>query len=312
MPACAEPMPDDASRQTFVRRLALGCSVAVLAIAMLSAFIRLSETGPGCAPWPQCFGQPAATPASDAGIGATVVARLAHRIVASATLLAVVLLVAVCYARRPTLQREGRIALALLALALGLAVLGRFSTGARWPAVGIGNLLGGLLMFALCVRLASRPAAGPALSALWTRAALAALLAQIALGALVSTSYAGASCAGWADCTAAVQQAPAPWQALNPWREPVFDAGLQPLHRDAAAVLWLHGAMAALTAMLLVVLALLAGRRGRLGAGAGLLLLLALQISLGWWLAGSGLGLALAMAHNLIAALLLALVVRLQ
>ncbi|MDP3085003.1 MAG: COX15/CtaA family protein [Rubrivivax sp.] len=295
-----------------MRRLALWCSLAVLAIATLSAFIRLSETGPGCSPWPACFGQPLAAPAADATVGATAVARLAHRVVASATLLAVVLLVALCFSRRPWLAREGRIALTLLALALGLAVLGRFSTGARWPAVGIGNLLGGLLMFALCARLACRPNAGPALSAPWARAALVLLLMQITLGALVSTSYAGASCTGWADCTAALEQAAAPWQALDPWREPVFDAGLQPLHRNAAAVLWLHGATAVLTSVLLVVLALLAWRQGRVGAGATLLALLALQVSLGWLLAGSGLGLALAMAHNLVAALLLALVMRLQ
>ncbi len=38
------------------------------------------------------------------------------------------------------------LALALLVLALGLAVLGRWTGGARVPAVAIGNLLGGFAM----------------------------------------------------------------------------------------------------------------------------------------------------------------------
>ena len=35
-----------------LRRLALLCAVMVLAVTSLSAYIRLSKAGLGCAPWP--------------------------------------------------------------------------------------------------------------------------------------------------------------------------------------------------------------------------------------------------------------------
>ena len=40
-----------------LRRLALLCAVMVLAVTSLSAFLRLSKAGLGCADWPACYGQ---------------------------------------------------------------------------------------------------------------------------------------------------------------------------------------------------------------------------------------------------------------
>lgn len=43
-------------RRDFLHRLALWSAALVLAITSLSAFIRLSQAGLGCEPWPQCYG----------------------------------------------------------------------------------------------------------------------------------------------------------------------------------------------------------------------------------------------------------------
>ena len=147
-------------RHAWLRRLALVAAALVLAITSLSAFIRLSNAGLGCSEWPQCYGsrlravQQNREPAV-ADSDAVTVARLAHRLVAVLALLAITTMVIVCFGNRPWLLREGALALAMLTLAIGLAVLGRWTAGARMPAVAIGNLLGGLLMLALSWRLAA-------------------------------------------------------------------------------------------------------------------------------------------------------------
>ena len=89
-------------------------------------------------------------------------------------------------------------ALGLLALALFLAMLGRWTADARVPAVVLGNLLAGFAMFALSCRLAlatsARPRARAACRGAWVTVAGAVLVAQIALGGLVSAAHAGLSC----------------------------------------------------------------------------------------------------------------------
>lgn len=317
-------MPDLQRRLNFLHRLALICCVLVLAIVVISAFIRLADGGPGCTPWPQCYGQQrtgAAESQTQASPGIAL-ARPAHRVLASLALLVVIALVVSCFARRPFLWREGRLALALLVLALALAVLGIYSGGARIPAIGVGNLVGGLVMFALCVRLCSRrrptlsgdTAAAGSLG-VWAGVAGLVLLTQVVLGGLVSTSHAGASCAGWLDCSAALGAATQPWQALNPWVEVRFDPQALPTHRSAAPLLWLHHVLAALLAVVVLWVAVLAWRAGRARLAAAMVLLLVMQMVLGLTMVGgmlgSSLGLGLALAHNLLAALFLALLFRL-
>ena len=47
----------DIGRMASLRKVALACAALVLAITSLSAFLRLSASGLGCEPWPQCYGQ---------------------------------------------------------------------------------------------------------------------------------------------------------------------------------------------------------------------------------------------------------------
>lgn len=314
-----EPVPPLERRLAFVRRLALVAAVVVLAVTSLSAYLRLARAGLGCADWPACYGQglrelqQGIPPAADAQ-GATAAARFAHRVAAVLALLLVVTMLMTCFTARPLLRREGALAIALLVLALLLAVLGRWSSAARVPAVAIGNLLGGFLMLGLCVRLAGtgRPAAAPPPAwRAWLLAALALLLVQIALGGLVSASYAGLACRGWADCGLVDTWRLSGWGSLDPWREPLLD-GVSASHPAGAFAHSLHRHGALLLAALLLPLGVGALRRGQRRSGAALLALLVLQGLVGVVMTAAGLPLAAALLHNLLAAGLLAALLSLR
>lgn len=295
-----------ARRIVFVRRLALACALLVLAITCLSAYIRLSKAGLSCADWPACYGQSlrelqAGAPALSGEGPATAAARLAHRIVASTALLLVLAMLAACLGARPVPWREAGMAAALVVLALLLALLGRWSSAARLPAVAIGNLVGGFAMLALSVQLALRHA--PPLAPLWRRAAWLAtglVFVQVALGALASASFSATSCpAGLAQCVAAARELP--WSALSPWREPQL-AAVAPINAAGALALALHWLVGIGLALALAPLGLAALRAGRRSAGTLLLAALALAVVLGWTMTAQGTTLALALAHNMAAA----------
>jgi heme a synthase len=301
-------------RLLLLRRLAGVCAALVLVVTSLSAFLRLSHAGLGCADWPACYGQnlrQAQSGAAPAGraveSGATAAARLGHRILASSALLLIVMLVLVCFGTRPVLRTEGAMALALLALALFLAVLGRWSSAPRVPAVTLGNLLGGFAMLALCTRLAivGVPIRAPGLR-VWVALAGLALVAQVALGGLVSSSYAALSCSGWSDCLAAAQGQG--WDTLDPWREPRLIAQ-PPVNPQGALAHALHlgGGIALL--VLAVPLAAFALWRGRPNTGAALLILLVAQAMIGLLMSAASPQLQFAVLHNMLAAALLATLV---
>lgn len=166
-----------ARRRRIARHTALAGAGLMLAVTTLSAFVRLANIGLDGAP----------------ETDAVLLARGAHRIAASTVLLVVLALLALSLGPRPYLQREGRHALALLLLTVFLAVLGRWSSGSPAPAVTLGNLLGGFLVFALFWRLAlpePRPldARLQQFAGLAAAALLALLAVQLTLGLLQYTS----------------------------------------------------------------------------------------------------------------------------
>ncbi len=309
-------------RYTLLKRLATLCVVLVLAIASLSAFIRLTNAGLGCADWPQCYGaklrqaqQGLETKAADSPVVVTV--RMMHRVTAVAALILILAMLLVCFAEQPLLRREGRTAMALLALALFLAVLGRWSSGVRLPAVAIGNLLAGFALLALSWRLrqqvvergASVPSEGGSLR-VWAGLGLAVLLCQIALGGLVSAAYAGLSCTGFPDCGASSPQWWSSLEALNPWHEPQFLAQTT-ANPAGAAPHMVHriGALALL--LVLLPLGLSAFSSGRRRVAIVLFSLLFSETVLGVLMVTSGLPLWAELGHNLGAGLLLVVVVSL-
>jgi heme a synthase len=308
-------MNDLPRRLHLVRRMALFAAVLMLATITLSAFMRLSQAGVGCEPWPGCYAQAARDAAQ--GVAAPVVAghgvaavRLAHRVVASLVLILAIAMVLSTWLTKPALPREGWLAAAVLALAVGLAVLGIVTPGARVPAVTLGNLLGGFLMLALCARLAAPARFQEHRLGVGAVVGAAVVALQVGLGALVSGSLAAVSCAGLADCLNTAQAAGWPWQALNPWHVPLLDTGAR-VNPAGSLAQWMHRVGALIVLPMLALLGALAWRRGRRRAAGALLLLVALQTVMGLLASSGGQPIVVVLLHNLFAALSLALLVRL-
>lgn len=286
------------------RRMALACVLLILCVTTLSAYMRLSNAGLGCTDWPACYGaqlRDAATnsapPASETAIA---LARMLHRLAAVIVLVLALTMAAASFMVRPRLWREGRLALGLVAIALGLAVLGRFTPGAKLPIVAIGNVLGGFSMLLICWRLwRGRGATGPGVLDI---ALVMLLFVQVAAGVMVSASFSGLSCSGFPGCGAAVETSLA---LLDPTRVPSLDPAL-PNHPEGAFAHMLHRALALLVAVVATCSAILAWRHGQRRHALALTTLLALQIALGVTMVLAALPFAPALLHNLVAALMLA------
>ena len=173
------------------RALALVALLLMVVVVVASAWLRLAQPRPACIDWPGCRDalRPALGVAADRVIGGDRVlaaVRGTHRLAASALLLVVITLAALALARAPRDRTVGRFALAMLALALGLAALGVVTPGSRSTAVLLGNLLGGLALLALAWAtwrtLRAMPAPRPSL-ARWAALGAVLWLLQAALGA---------------------------------------------------------------------------------------------------------------------------------
>jgi heme a synthase len=315
-----DPSSSSMLRRRTLRRIAWLCALLVLLIAALSAYLRLSKAGLGCVPWPQCYGQglreqQQGIAASEPVAQGVALARLLHRAVASLALVLVIILAMSALTHRPVRRDEAALSIGLLALAVFLAGLGLRTGASRLPAVAIGNLLGGFAMLALSVRLAAADAPARAASAALTRSAaitLCALVVQVVLGGLVSASFADLSCTGVEDCARTATQRGWPWPSLNPWREPVFEPASQlPINPDGALAQLAHRLWAPVVLLATLPTAWLAWRHGARWIAFALLALLSLQVAAGLWLLTPVLPLTAALLHNLLAALLAALLVRL-
>ena len=314
---------DQTSPQRLINRLASLGVLLVLVIVTVSATIRLSGAGLGCAAWPDCYGrigsglQQTGSP-SDRAAPPMNGARLTHRITTTAAGVLILALAFICMSQRPVPRRETAIALTLLGLAVGLAVLGRWTPDARLPAVALGNLLGGLTMLALFWWLHSltNPAASirlPHAGKLkpWARIGLLLLVAQIVLGGLVSAKFAALSCTTLPDCQGTWW--PGQWSSssFNPFLEyAVGPTGTIAATPAAASLHMAHRYGAVLVACYLVWLGLRAVRLDRLNRdyrrlGWTVLVLVVAQVSLGMTAVGMSLPLWVVIAHNATAALLL-------
>ena len=303
----ASSLPDPiARRRIFLRHAGWVCAVLVLVVTSASAFLRQSGAGLGCTPWPACHAIAASAEAPRAAppSAAEHTARAVHRVVASSLLLLLMVMTAFAWVGKLRLVAEGRIALLALGLVLFLAVLGVFTANARAPAITLGNLMGGLLLFAACVRLAVPPCAmaEPQRRRLrrWSLVAGAVLLLQIGLGALISAGYAGLSCPQLVGCIPSAEG----WGAISLWLPPGEGAGM-PGYGAGVGVQLLHRLTALAVLAALGMLALSAWQGNRRPEAVLLGSLAALQVALGVVLVLAQLPLNAALAHNLIAALLL-------
>lgn len=288
-------------------RLLAASAALVLIITSISAYLRLSQYGLGCADWPACYG---ANPVGEASLSESdplFWMRAVHRISATAAGLLFLAIALVWWNGRGS-ARERVLSVAPLSLALFLAWLGRY-TPSSLPAVTIGNLLGGMATIAVLWWLRSAALAhrsthrvgAPAIAGT-AGIGLALIFAQMALGALVSARFAAAACPAFPTCGA--------WDGtfelsgLNPFA----DIARQELGEHTRQVLHMMHRYAG--AAIALYLAWVGARAVRLGGsrrilGLVLLGLVAAQIVLSAALVLLQVPLGMAVAHNVIAALLI-------
>jgi len=204
----------DKSAPRWLRPLLIFGLALALVTVVDSSFIRLSESGIGCQPWPQCYGQYSV---NEGAHGVTVLtdrgaesplraARVTHRLVA--TLLGVV--VAVIFIASMTnkfLQTLGRsIPVSLFLLTLLLAIIGPFRPVQPSPLLITSNFFGGLLLLSLLFDLYLRVfnsgnhKVADRLKRM-VRLGIVLLWLQIILGGLNSANYGAASCHGLFECS---------------------------------------------------------------------------------------------------------------
>jgi len=246
------------ARRFAARAAAIGCAL-VLAVIVVSAYLRISHAGPG---WSGVVG----------------FARVVHRFAASAEALLAVMLAVVLWGARREWRGGVVTAAAIAALTVLLTVLGITTAEAQSPPVTLGNLLGGMALLGAfwLLRLQAQDAAvsGHSAPRLWMGAGVLLLALQIALGGLVSALGAAKACGTLPDCDGQ-------W-----WPASALPA-LHMVHRFGAVLLLLYWGALALGLRL----------RGCAGAAA-VTGMLAAQAALGAIVVASGAAVAAAVVHN--------------
>jgi cytochrome c oxidase assembly protein subunit 15 len=285
------------------RSLCVAALALAFIVAVMGAYVRLSDAGLGCPDWPLCYGQPLPADIADRDALAKAWKEMGHRYLAG-TLGALILAIAVAAWR---LRRSAPLASAIVLLVAFQATLGKWTvTMLLKPAIVTAHLLGGMATLALLawLALAQWPhAPAPEMRALRPVAAIAlvAVAMQIVLGGWVSANYAALACPGLPFCPGAMDFA----NAFHVVRELGQTAQGDLLSHDALrAIHWTHR-LFALVALAAVLFAAARAYRlvPRLAVILGLLVML--QFALGVLNVALGLPLALAAAHNAGAALLL-------
>lgn len=301
-----------------MRLLAAVSLLFVLVLVSVSAYLRLDNSGIGCANWPECYGLIGAPAANEPTVGSTY-ERLAleaqepmswatpvHRLVAS-----ILGLLVLAMALMSLRQRTDRLlTLVLLALTVFLAWLGIYSGGLHSPAVVMGNLGGGFTMLGLLgwmVFRDSRPNANaPGSLQHWVVAALLLLCVQIGLGGLTSANFAASACQTVPDCHGSWLPGADLATAFDLTRShDIGPTGLAMGGAERADIHKLHRLWAALTLIVALTAGLL-GLRARLGITAFVVVFLAAaEFALGIAAILTQLPIVIAVAHNWLAAILL-------
>lgn len=292
--------------------------ILVLIVVILSAWLRLSGSGLGCAEWPSCYALiKIETGGAETLAAAHLVppwATMTHRLVASVLGVLVLGITVAAWRRRRHPGQSVLIPLAVLGLTVFLSVLGYKTPSPLLPWVTLSNLLGGMAMLAMLWWLGQRAVSTPTEITPghglrpWALIGIFVVFFQIALGGWVSANFAALSCTDLPGCGGY------PWSD-GPWREsfnlfrvlPSTDAGavitgdtgkiIHLVHRAGAVLTFLYTAWLGWRAVGL-------GNRYR-GTGIAMLVFIALQISLGIGAVAFSLPLGLVTAHNAVAALLL-------
>ncbi len=328
-------------RLVTLRTLVVATLVATLSLVMLGAYVRLTNAGLGCPDWPGCYGKLSPSHATDQIKAAEVAVpdgpvslpkawrEMVHRYFAS---LVGVMIVAI--AIRALNNRRMRasdpddpagkfgLPLALVVVVVLQGLFGKWTvTLLLKPVIVTLHLLGGMTLVAMLAWLCARhlQITGGQPSTLrsirpWAALGLIILGTQIALGGWVSTNYAALACVDFPTCHGTWKPATDFVHGFHFFRELGMTADGEPLSNDALnAIQWAHRVGALVT---FVILAYVAHRAIRLPAlrklGGMVLALLFVQVMLGIANVLGSLPLPVAVAHNGVAALLLAALVMLN
>ncbi len=290
----------------------------VLALVSVSAYLRLDNSGIGCANWPDCYGLIGA-PAEEAPTVGSTYERLAveaqqpmswatpvHRLVASALGLLVLGMAILSLLRK----RDQLLSFTLLGLTVFLAWLGIYSGGLHSPAVVMANLGGGFAMLALLgwmVFRDARPRANaPATVRRWVVAALILLCLQIALGGLTSANFAASACRTVPDCQGSWLPGSNVWTAFDLTRQhEIGPTGLALGGPERTDIHKLHRIVAVLAALVVITAGLLALKAGLVVTASTVVAILVAEFSVGVAAILTNLPIGIAVAHNWLAAMLL-------
>jgi cytochrome c oxidase assembly protein subunit 15 len=294
-----------------IRKLALLLTALSFLVVLVSAWIRLSGAGLGCAGWPDCYGQLLAGTATTH----TGAVRILHRSAASLSLLLGFYLAWQCLRPHPV-QPLARYATLLLVLMIVLALIGVWSADPHRVWTSFLNMLGGVGLVALSWRMVvaasapsptshAAPGSAPARSTAVLHAGLIALGLAIALGALIGARFAATACMTTPSCASVWWPAGEGWGALDPFARVATPA--TPGDAGGVALHLLHRYCAVFAVLLLGIAGLRAqAAEATRTIGKWLLALVALEFALGGLTVVSGFSLWLAVGHSVCAAALLA------
>ena len=307
-----------------MKQLVITSLLLVIMLVSVSAYLRLDNSGIGCAGWPSCYGLIGDPELTEPTVGSTY-ERLAeeaqqplswatpvHRLVASVlglTVLGIALL-------SIPAKRDRFISFAMLGLTVFLAWLGIYSGGLHSPGVVMGNLAGGFTLLGLLgwmtFRNAKPRANAPNVTKTWTTAALVWLMVQLMTGGLTSANFAASACQTLPDCHGSYLPGDQWSKAFDISRShEIGPTGLALGGSERADIHKLHRISAVITA-LAIFMAGFSALRAKLGWNAVLVLaLVAAEFSVGIAAILTDLPIGIAVAHNWLAAMLLLALLRL-
>lgn len=303
--------------------------VLALFVVTLGAYTRLTDAGLGCPDWPGCYGQmilpqqSAALQAAQANYPDIPVEQgkawteMAHRYVAGCLALLIGFIgFRALYLRIRRNFNHWRLPLLMILLVCFQAALGMWTVTMKLlPVVVMGHLLGGITLFSLLcfynVKLSHQFDTRLTRTFFWVIGGIIVLYCQIALGGWVSANYAGIACVGFPKCNGQWLPSLHLGQGFNLFA-PVGDnyqggvlssdirVTIQMIHRFGALFTALY-----LSGLSIFILRTSHQHLQRFCA-IFILILLAIQLSLGIMNVVYLLPLPIAVAHNGVAAMLLA------
>jgi cytochrome c oxidase assembly protein subunit 15 len=319
-----------------IHRLAKIAAIVAFCVIVLGAWVRLSHAGLGCPDWPGCYGQltwpdapeeiAAANQAfPDRPVDLSVAWReMVHRYLAGALVLLVLGLNILAWRPKSSFRTDEQsfrgITGALLALILFQAALGMWTVTLKlWPIIVLAHLIGGFTTLGLLTWLtfrSGRQAAGVTGWAFRSQKSLVTvtiivLAVQITLGGWTSANYSALACPDFPACQGQAWPETDFSEAFVLWREIGVDYEGGVLDLDARTAIHMTHRIGAVVAFLvLLVLAFrLIGQQVSRPAGLLLLVLASAQVTLGIMNIVLALPLTNAVAHNAMAAVLMALLI---